>query len=339
MNEAGSRVKPPTLRDVAKAAGVGTTTVSRVINGGRYVAPELLARIKGVMAELGYKPNQFARSLKSRRSKTIGLIIPFITDPFFAEFASEVESVARRADYAVILATSRDMPQFEADELTIFERHQVDGLLLVPPRSELKVVMKILRTLSVPVVAFDRPLAGRDFSSVLTNNRSAAQLAVQHLIDHGRRRILCLGGDPSLFTIQERTEGYKSAVALAGIEPLIQHDVDDLNTIVERHITGKQKVDAIFGLYDQPTLIAYEVTKGLRLRIPEDVSLIGFGDFAFAAMLESSITVVEQPIAELARTATRLLLDLMQGVTRSSQQIQIASQIKFRRSCGCEPPT
>jgi LacI family transcriptional regulator len=337
LSKLDARRKPPTLRDVAKAAGVGTTTASRAINGGHYVAPKLLAHIQHVMAELGYRPNQFARSLKSNRSKTIGLIIPFITDPFFAEFAAEVESVARGADYVVILATSLDKPQFEAEDLAIFERHRVDGLLLVPPRTESKAVRETLRAMSVPVVAFDRPLSGREYSSVTTNNRAAAQLAVQHLIDHGRRRILCLGGDPSLLTIRERTEGYKNAVTQAGIEILIHHDADDLNTIVERYVTGKQKVDAIFGLYHQPTLIAYEVMKRLRLRIPEDVSVINFGDFASAAMLEPSITVVEQPVAEIARTAARLLLDLVQGITTSSQQIQIASQLKFRRSCGCEP--
>lgn len=339
-----NRDRPPTLRDVAKAAGVGTTTVSRVINGGRYVAPELLARIQSVVAELGYQPNHFARSLKSKRSKTIGLIIPFINNPFFAEFASIVEAVARHAEYAVILATSQDKPQLEIDNLLIFERHRVDGLLLVPPRSESKAsktFLQNLRRMSVPVVAFDRPLANRDYSSVTSNNRSASQLATNHLIGHGRRRILCLGGDPNLFTIRERVKGYKDAVASAGLESLIEPEISDSKTmkaIIVRYLTGEQRVDAIFGIYNHPTVMAYEVMHELGIRIPEDVSLIGFDQFALAATLQPSITLVEQPIDELGRAATQLLLDLVQGVTHSPQQIEIASRLIVRRSCGCANP-
>lgn len=335
-----NRVNPPTLRDVAKAAGVGTTTVSRAINGGRYVAPELLARIQRVMADMGYQPNQFARSLKSKRSRTIGLIIPFLTNPFFAEFASVVESVARQSDYAVILATSQDKWQLEAEDLLIFERHRVDGLLLVPPQTESKALVKNLRNLSAPVVAFDRPLASHEYSSVISNNYSASQMAVQHLIEHGRRRILCLGGVPDLLTISERTRGYKEAMSAARLEQLIEPELADpeqMKATIRRYLAGKQKVDAIFGVYNQPTVMAYEIMKEMKVRIPEDISLIGFDQFALAATLEPSITVVEQPIAEMGRAATQLLLDLVLGVTQSPRQIEIASRLIVRRSCGCTP--
>lgn len=336
----GTQENRPTLRDVATAAGVGTTTVSRVINGGQYVAPELLARIQRVIAELGYKPNQFAQSLKSKRSKTIGLIIPFINNPFFAEFASVVETVARQAEYAVLLASSQDKLRFEVEDLLIFERHRVDGILLVPPRSDSRAFLQSLRAMSVPVVAFDRPLPARNYSSVRSNNCTASQTAVQHLIGHGRRRILCLGGDPSLYTIRERTRGYQDAMAGAGLETLIEHGVTKpelMKAVLERYLTGKNKVDAIFCLYNQVTQIAYQVLRDLSVRIPEDVGLIGFDQFSAATMLEPPITVVEQPIAELGRTAAQLLFDLVLGVTRSPQQIEVDSQLVVRRSCGCNP--
>lgn len=328
----------PTLHDVAKAAGVGTTTVSRVINGGHYVAPEMLARIQRVMDELGYQPNVAARSLKSERSRTIGLIIPSITDPFFAKFAEVAEVHARRQDYVVILLTSQDRAQSELEDLQIFERHRVDGLLLVPPRSGAKVLLQSLRRLSVPVVAFDRPITGRDFSSVVSDNYTAAQHAVRHLLEHGRKRILCLGGDPNLHTIRERSKGAISALTAAGLEGLVEMEAADYQSAeaaIMKHMSAKGKIDAIFGLYNQSTILAYEVMQNRNIRVPENVSLIGFDDFALAATLRPSITVVKQSVEELARTATQLLLNHMAGETNSPQQIEIASSLVIRQSCGC----
>lgn len=320
---------------------MGTTTVSRVINGGHYVAPEMLARIQRVMTELGYQPNEAARSLKSERSRTIGLIIPSITDPFFAQFAEVVEVHARREDYVVILLTSQDKAQLELEDLQIFERHRVDGLLLVPPRSGTKTLLQNLRRLSVPIVAFDRPMAGRDFSSVVSDNFMAAQHAVHHLIDHGRKRILCLGGDPNLYTIRERVKGATSALTAAGLEALVEMDASDYRTAeaaIMKHMSAKGKIDAIFGLYNHSTILAFEVMQNRNIGVPECVSLIGFDDFALAATLRPSITVVKQSIGELAQTATQLLLKHMAGETNSPQQIEIASNLVIRQSCGCSRP-
>lgn len=330
----------PTLHDVAKAAGVGTTTVSRVINGGHYVGPEMLARIQRVMAELGYQPSEAARSLKSDRSRTIGLIIPSITDPFFAKVAQVAEIYARREGYVVILLTSQDRARLELEDLQIFERHRVDGLLFVPPRSGLKTLVPNLRRLSVPVVAFDRPIASRDFSSVVSDNFAAAQCAVHHLLDHGRKRILCLGGDPNLYTIRERVKGATNALTAAGLEAFVEMDASDYlsaEAAIMKHISSGGKIDAIFGLYNQSTIFAYEVLQNRKIKIPESVSLIGFDDFALAATLRPSITVIQQSIEEIARTATQLLLNHMTGETNSPQQIEIASNLVIRQSCGCSP--
>jgi LacI family transcriptional regulator len=330
----------PTLHDVAKAAGVGATTVSRVINGGRYVAPEMLARIQRVMDELGYQPNEAARSLKSERSRTIGLIIPSITDPFFAQFAEIAEIHARRHDYVVILLTSQDRPQLELDDVQIFERHRVDGLLLVPPRTGLKALIQSLRRLSVPIVGFDRPITSRDFSNVISDNYTAALYAVNHLLKHRRKRILCLGGDPNLYTIQERVKGATSALKTTGLEIIVEMEASDYpsaEAAIMKHMKSKQKPDAIFGLYNQSTIFAYEVMQNYGIQVPERVSLIGFDDFVLAGTLRPSITVVKQSIEELARVATQLLLSHIAGETSAAQQIEIASQLVIRQSCGCSP--
>jgi LacI family transcriptional regulator len=332
------RKNRPTLHDVAKAAGVGTTTVSRVINGGHYVGPEMLARIQRVMKQFGYQPNVAARSLKSERSRTIGLIIPSTTDPFFAHFAGVAEHYARREDYVLILLTSQDRAQLELEDLQIFERHRVDGLLLVPPRSGSKAILQYLCRLSVPIVAFDRPVSGRDFSSVVSDNFVASENAVRHLLDHGRKRVLCLGGDPSLHTIRERVRGATSALAAAGLEAMVEMDAGDYaaaETAVMKHMKGKGKIDAVFGLYNQSTIRAYEVLQDHNIQVPKQISLVGFDDFALAATLRPSITVVRQSVEELARTATQLLLNHMSGDTNSPQQIEISSQLVIRQSCGC----
>nr|WP_255424336.1 LacI family DNA-binding transcriptional regulator [Acidipila sp. EB88] len=183
----------PTLHDVARIAGVGTTTVSRVINGGDRVAPEMLTHVRKVMKELGYQPNQAARALKSARSNTIGLIIPSITDPFFASFASIAEQMAREQEYAIILLTSQDHAERGAIDLKILERHRIDGLLIVPPRTGSRALLDQLTQLAVPLVAFDRPLIGRNCSRILCDNLQAAMMATKHLVAHGRKRILVLG--------------------------------------------------------------------------------------------------------------------------------------------------
>jgi LacI family transcriptional regulator len=188
------------------------------------------------------------------------------------------------------------------------------------------------------VVAFDRPITGKDFSSVVSDNYTAAQQAVRHLLNHGRKRILCLGGDPNLHTIRERVKGATSALTAAGLEGLVEMEAADYQSAeaaIMKHMSAKRKIDAIFGLYNQSTILAYEVMQNRNIRVPESVSLIGFDDFALAATLRPSITVVKQSIEELARTATQLLLNHMAGETNSPQQIEIASSLVIRQSCGC----
>lgn len=326
----------PNLRDVAKAAGVGSTTVSRVINGGRYVAPEVLAHVRKVIKDLGFEPNEAARSLKSDRTRTIGLIIPSITDPFFAHIAAVAEAFARQQDHVLILLTSGDQEKLEIDDLRVFERHRTDGLLLVPPRSQSRSLLDCLRRLSVPIVSIDRPLT--KCSSVICDNREAARKAVQHLIDHGRKRILCLGGDPRLYTIRERVKGYTSAVVSAGLEILVDMEAADYPSaerIVLKRIAQDLGIDAVFGLYNQSTIHTYEVLRNHRIPVPKRISIVGFDDFSLASTVRPSITVVQQRVKEIAMAATQLLFDHIGGEAYAPRQIEIGSTLIVRQSCGC----
>jgi LacI family transcriptional regulator len=160
-----AQAKRSTLVDVAREAGVGTTTVSRVINGGHYVEAKTLARVRAVMARLGYQPNQAARALKGERTNTLGLIIPSLKDVFFASVADIAQKMARKNNYVLILLVSDDDADQEITELDVFQSHRVDGLLIVPPRKQTRNFLASVKKLSMPLVAIDRPLSDPRASS------------------------------------------------------------------------------------------------------------------------------------------------------------------------------
>jgi LacI family transcriptional regulator len=175
-----------------------------------------MARVQAVMKNLGYLPNHAARALKGERTRTLGLIVPSLKDEFFANLAHTAQSLARQKEYVLIVLVSADDAAQETSEISVFQSHRVDGLILVPPRIQTSAFVRAVKSLGVPVVAIDRPLQSRN-SSVTCDNYEASYAATEHLIEHGRRRILCFGGDPDLFTIQERQRGYKDATARASL--------------------------------------------------------------------------------------------------------------------------
>src|ERR1700692_4264076 len=152
------RSAPPTLSEVARKAGVGTTTVSRVINGGDRVSPKTLARVRRVIERLVNMPNQRARVLKGDRTNTIGLIIPSIADPFFSSCAEAAQAVARANDSLLIVLTTQNDPKAELDEVNVLMRHRADGFIIAPANSRSKALRNLLQRISIPVVALDRPV-------------------------------------------------------------------------------------------------------------------------------------------------------------------------------------
>jgi LacI family transcriptional regulator len=215
-----------TLLDVARRAGVGTTTVSRVINGGSSVSPETLAHVRKVIAKLGFVPNHAARILKGEQSKTIGLIVPSIADSFFSSCADAIQKVARNHGTLVILTVTYNDPDIEKANIKTLLR-RTDGLLLVPSTSHSPELRDLLRDLSIPVICFDRPIHDIQIPTVITQNFEGARAATRHLLQHGFRRILCLGGDSELFTVNERVRGYSAAMQESKAKPLIDVSAGD----------------------------------------------------------------------------------------------------------------
>ena len=340
--------KHPTLNEVARKAGVGTTTVSRVINGGQRVDPKTLAKVQRVIETLGYMPNHAARILKGARTRTIGFVIPSIADPFFSSCAEAAQAIARANDSLLIVMTTQNEPQVEADGINVLMRHRADGFIIAPANSRSQPLRNMLQRISIPVVALDRPIEGSTIPSVVTDNFIGAHLATQHLIEHGYKHIACLTGETGLYTIRERIRGYRKAVESAGLECI-------LNTSIQDYVSAEQAVkglfassnppDAIFTLKNSATIHTFEALQTLHISVPGSVALLGYDDFELADRVRPSISVIEQPIEELGRVAAELLFERLRESTAATQakpkvrphQVQLKTRLIRRSSCGCTP--
>jgi len=337
----------PTLSQVARKAGVGTTTVSRVINGGDRVSPATLARVRRVIETLGYMPSQAARTLKGERTKTIGLVIPSIADPFFSILAEAAQSVARIHDSLLIVTTTGNDPRAEIESLNVLIRHRTDGLLIVPADSHDQALRDLLRRVRVPVVAIDRPVIGSPIVSVVADNLEGATAATQHLIDHGYKRIVCLTGESTLYTIRKRISGYRAAVESAGLPFLVDTSITDYNSAefaIRNLLSAKNPPDAIFCTKNSTTIYAFEVLQRLNVSVPQTMGLLGFDDFELASGLRPSISVIQQPVEEIGRLAAEALFSELSEERKTGghasskrQQIKLKTLLIPRASCGCNP--
>ncbi len=207
----------PTMADVAKRAGVGTMTVSRLLSGTVTVSEETAKRIHRAIKQLNYQPNEVARALRGLKTKTIGVIVPYLYDPFFAYCAHAIAVVAKEHEYSVILTTSAEDPDVEYHEASQMLRRHVDGMVIIPAKQK-ETYLRKAEFAGAHIVTLDRPAPLARFDSVLVQNKSGAALAVEHLIEHGHRRIVCIGLSRSLYTMEMRYKGYREALSAARLK-------------------------------------------------------------------------------------------------------------------------
>ena len=336
----------PTLLEVARLAGVGVGTASRVVNGGINVSASTMRKVNSAIQQLGYMPNHAARMLKGGRAKTIGLLVPSISDYFFASCAEAAGRVAKSHDSLLIVAVTMNLSGAEIGSLDVLMRHRPDGLLVVPSDPDNKELARCIRNSAVPVVAFDRPLFGGGCLSVITDNFEAARNATLHLIEHGYKRILCFSSEPELYTIRERLRGYRQAMEEAGLPPLMDTSLDDtalVSRLLTAHLNGHRPPDAVFTLKNSSTSTVVQALHQLRISIPSSLALLGFDDFELAATLHPSISVVQQPIEDVGRKAAELLFDQLEGHysirdlrEMRKEPVVLANRLVLRRSCGCK---
>ncbi|HEY6373893.1 MAG TPA: LacI family DNA-binding transcriptional regulator, partial [Edaphobacter sp.] len=331
--------KRATLEDVARAAGVGPMTVSRTINGHPYVAEETAKRVRAAIRQLDYRPNHAARMLTGQLSRSIGLIVPDLADPFFSVVSHAVQETARESGYLVWLAASNDDLSIEAAQVEQMTHHPVDGILLVPVDSRDR-YLKTVASGTTPVVTIDRPIEVATTDSVEVENRAGARLAVEHLIEHGYKRITCVATNSHLRTIKERIAGYEERLRQARLprtKVLQLSSLIEAKTALSALFRSSNRPDALFTANNASTIWVIETLREMNIEAGTDVALVGFDDVDFYTLITPPITSVRQPAAELGRMSARLLLQRIKGDSSpSSVRTVLPVSLVIRESCGCK---
>ena len=338
------KVSPPApkLSDVARLAGVGTTTVSRVLNGRMHVSEETNRRVQQAINDLSYSPNRIARSLRGATSGMIGMILPSISDMFFSQCAEAVEKVARENSSLLIVMASHDDPSIEFENLQLLLLHRIDGLILASAQTRNTKLHEELSGLTVPVVGLDRPLREANIPSVISENREGAKAATEHLLAHGYSKVLCIHIKPELYPVQERLHGYIEAMREAGLEPLLYkaENAADAQACILKHIDPAGGVLAVFAANNLAARFTWEALRTLHLAIPSRVAMLCFDDFDLADSLTPPMSVVQQTVDDLGRNAAELLFRRMQGQADGISQtnadpMRLPTRLVIRDSCGC----
>ncbi len=327
------------MADVAKLAGVGKMTVSRVLSGSAHVSKETADRVHHAIRELNYEPNELARSLRSVHSKTIAIILPYLYDPFFATCAHAISSVANQHGYSVLITTSDENPEMERRQAMQMLRRRIDGLVIIPaPRDNGYLQDEVFSR--VHIVTLDRPAPDARFDSIIVNNRAGSKVAVEHLIGHGHKRIAFLGLRQSLFTMQARYLGYKDAMTGAGlkaeeyVECLSQ---EDTVAMLSSMLSGSNAPTALFAGNNMTMRYLLHALNALHVQVPAQIALAGFDDFDIADVLQPALTVVRQPVYQIGEMAAKLLFErIARGVfPAKGNRVELPLELVIRRSCGC----
>ncbi|MEU3169905.1 LacI family DNA-binding transcriptional regulator [Streptosporangium sp. NPDC006930] len=315
MTSDGGRARRPTMVDVAALAGVSLKTVSRVVNNAPHVQPELVERVLAAVAELGFRRNHLASSLRSgQATATVGLLIEEIANPFYATIAGVAAEVAGHHGTMLIIASSEEDPAREQQLLRDMCARRVDGLLVVPAGEDHSFLRAEVE-LGTPVVFLDRPAGGLPADTVLLDNRGGARAGVCRLVESGHRRIGVLLDSIGVYTMRERLDGARDALASAGAP----YDTGLVRDGVRDPAAAALAVSELLDLPDPPTAF-FSLNNRITLGAVEelhrrgsDAALLGFDDFDMAALVPYPLTVIAYDTRELARTAAELLFRRIGG--------------------------
>lgn len=337
MKREKKKQKSVTLADVAKAAGVATMTVSRYLNERPNVTEKTARKVRAAIDSLGYRPNVAARLLMGHPSRVIGLIVPNLANPFFSSIAHSVQQTAHARGYLVWIAATNDRPEKDIEFIEQMRDYQVDGILLTAsPETKLRPEV----VAEVPVVALDRPVAGVPVDFVTIEDRSIARQAVDHLITHGYKHIVCFGLPPNIEPIRERFLGYQEAMLARGLAPLPYVECQDMSSahrVIKKALAGRTPVQAIFPANGAASILALEVLDLLGYSIPKQVAFFSYGDLPLGHLLPSPISAVVQPTSQLGERATEFLIDRIANKRPAAGiRLSIPASLVLRESCGCK---
>ncbi len=304
------------LKHLAETTGLSVSTVSRVLSGkaaAYRISTETQARVRHAAGQQGIVVNEVARGLRLRTTQTIGLIIPDVSNPFFAALARHVEHLARAQGYSVLLADSQENAEVEAGAVKLMRSRRVDGLVVAPVGMDAS-HLQALGMEHGPLVLVDRVPPHFQGACVTCDNRQGARMAVQHFLEHGHRRIVCLQGLPASSANQSRVLGYRQALKKGGVAVdenlIIGHDyaIETGRDAVRQLFENKRsRPTAILALGNLIALGALQALRGLHLKVPRQVSLISFDEQPWAELIDPPLTTISQPIEAIAERAMALL--------------------------------
>lgn len=325
------------IKDVALRARVSTTTVSHVVNRTRFVSDPVRHEVEAAIRELNYVPSAVARSLKSNSTKTIGMLIPNCSNPYFAEIVRSVEDHCFGAGYTLILCNTDDEPHRQSAYLQALTEKRIDGMIIIST-GEGKDFQRMLHGLPIPMVLLDREIDEVNCDLVETAHLQGGLIATEHLIGLGHRRIACLAGPANLNSSAQRIEGWRSALANAGLaappELLWHSDFTSqggFNTM-QAILASPLAPTAVFVCNDLMSIGALSAAHQAGIQIPQQMSLIGFDDIELAQFASPALTTIAQPKQRIGIAAVDMVLERIQGGRVQARQVILLPELIVRNS-------
>ena len=333
-----SNKKPTTIKDVAKKAGVSISTVSRVINDSKPVTNEVKQRVLDVIKETGYVPNPLARSLVTKKSQLIGVIVPEVTDTFSAEVLNGIEEISKMYNYDILLANTYSERELEIKNINLLRAKQVEGIVMICWDIDQEIV-NILENSGIPSVYISKTTRDFDIYNVSTQNAPATRDMTKFLIDKGHKNIGLLRTSYQLSNIADsRLKGYKQALEENNIEYRESYVKTCGATYNEGYSTAKEllsenkSIDAIFVTGDEPAIGAINACFDMGYKVPEDISVVGFNDIKFAKMFRPKLTTVYQPLFDMGAVAIRMVIKMIKGQEVGEKKVELPYRIIDRES-------
>ncbi len=328
-----------TIKHVAARAGVSFTTVSHVLNGTRRVSDDARERVERAVAEMGYAPSAVARALKMSETCILGVLVPNITNPFFAELTRGIEDCCRATDYSVFLCNSDDDAARQSRYLQTLLGRRVDGLLLAAAAGEASALVARLSAAHVPTVVVDRHIPGLAADLVRVDHQGGARLAIEHLLALGHRQIVCLSGPSEFAVSRARVAGWREALAAAGVEPapswLLEGDFSAAaGHALARQVLAQGGATAIFASNDLLAIGALRAAAELGIAVPAALSVIGFDGIDLGGYSYPALTTVGHPIRAMGEAAARVLIERIAAGASSSREVVLPATLLLRESTG-----
>jgi LacI family transcriptional regulator len=333
-----------TIVDVARMAGVSTSTVSHVVNGTRPVNQDTRRRVLSAIQATGYRQDSVARALRRSRTDSVGLVVSDVAQPVFAEMVRGVEERATLAGYTLLLANSGENAAREIRALHALAAKRVDGLIVAPVARSVRKELEAIRQGGIPIVLMDR-LGSIKTDHVGVENAAPMRDLVLHIIEHGHTRIALASGNLAVSTVAERCQGYLDALEESGIEPTPEYVLTGSGLAGESREQIRKLMDsatpptAIVATSTETAIGVLEATNDLGLHTPDDFAFATFDGFAHADLFRPRVTTITSPAHEIGSTAMELLLGrLGDDVKARAKSVRLKPEITYRESCGCLTP-